>query len=79
MKLMIDEYNNLVICYKDGGFAEVKKNVPEPRQPQNSAVNDWTRKIGHALIDHVDIQIGGASIDRQYGNWLDLWQELSSK
>jgi hypothetical protein len=26
--------------------------------------------LGHALIDHVDIQIGGQLIDRHYGKWM---------
>lgn len=37
----------------------------------------WTRRIGEVMIDYVEVQIGGQTIDRQYGQWLTLWQELT--
>ena len=37
----------------------------------------WVRKLGHALIKSVEIQIGGSRIDRHYGNWLNIWYELT--
>lgn len=39
----------------------------------------WVRKLGHAMLKHVDITIGGSRIDRQYGSWLDIWHELTHK
>jgi hypothetical protein len=36
----------------------------------------WVRKIGYAIIKNVEIEIGGELIDRQYGDWLNIWQEL---
>lgn len=33
--------------------------------------------IGHALIDHVDIIIGGQLIDRHYGKWMTIWNYLT--
>lgn len=33
--------------------------------------------LGHALIDYIDIQIGGQLIDRHYGKWLTIWNYLS--
>lgn len=38
---------------------------------------NWTRNIGHAIIDYVNIEIGGQEIDRQYGDWLNIWNELT--
>jgi hypothetical protein len=37
----------------------------------------WVRKIGHSLIDFVEVEIGGSKIDKQYGSWLTIWQELA--
>lgn len=37
----------------------------------------WTNSLGHALIRSVDIEIGGQRIDRQYGIWLEVWDELT--
>ena len=38
---------------------------------------NWTRNIGHVLIDYVNIEIGGQEIDRHYGDWLNIWNELT--
>ena len=37
----------------------------------------WVRRIGYAIIKTVDIEIGGELIDRQYGDWLNIWHELT--
>jgi hypothetical protein len=37
----------------------------------------WIRGIGKALVKQVEIEIGGQLIDRQYGEWLHLWNELT--
>jgi hypothetical protein len=37
----------------------------------------WVRRVGHALVKSVEIQIGGAAMDKHYGIWLDLWYELT--
>lgn len=38
----------------------------------------WVRKIGYALINKIEIEIGGQLIDRQYGSWMYIWNELNS-
>jgi len=37
----------------------------------------WVKKLGHAIIEYVDVYIGGEKIDRHYGVWLDIWHELT--
>ena len=34
--------------------------------------------IGYELIKSVELQIGGTKIDKHYGRWMYLWNELSS-
>ena len=41
------------------------------------AVFSWVNGIGHALIDAVEIEFDGITIDRQYGEWYEIWAELS--
>ena len=38
----------------------------------------WTYGIGNALIYKAEIEIGGQLIDRHYGEWMDIWTELST-
>lgn len=37
----------------------------------------WVRRLGHALIYSVEVEIGGSKIDKQYGVWLNIWYELA--
>jgi len=37
----------------------------------------WNRKIGLALIKTAEFEIGGRIIDRQYGDWMNIWFELT--
>ena len=39
----------------------------------------YVRRLGHALIQETKIEIGGSKIDEQYGDWLNVWYELSHK
>ena len=34
---------------------------------------------GHALIDYVELEIGGQRIDKHYGHWMETWAELTQK
>lgn len=48
--------------------------------PSNAAFNGkvaWVRRLGHALIKSAEVQIGGSSIDKHFGVWLDIWYELT--
>ena len=37
----------------------------------------WVKKIGFAIIKMVEIEIGGQTVDKQYGEWMHIWHELS--
>ena len=39
----------------------------------------WVSNVGHALIDNYYLEIGGTQIDKQYGDWLNIWYELTHK
>jgi hypothetical protein len=44
----------------------------------NDVINyKWARRVGLAMIKSVDIEIGGQVIDRQCGEWMYIWNELS--
>lgn len=38
----------------------------------------WVDKIGHAILESIEIRIGGQKIDKHYGDWLNIWYELSA-
>jgi len=37
----------------------------------------WVNNIGHILIQEVSVEIGGQVIDRMYGDWLNIFNELT--
>jgi len=37
----------------------------------------WVTGVGKALMRQVEVEIGGQLIDRQYGDWLNIWNELT--
>ena len=37
----------------------------------------WLDFPGHQLIDSVEVEIGGQRIDKQYGDWMQLWTQLT--
>ena len=37
----------------------------------------YKKWVGHKLIKFVEIEIGGQRIDKHYGDWLHIWNELS--
>jgi hypothetical protein len=45
--------------------------------PSEGSKFAWVRRVGHALIKSVEVEIGGSRIDKQYGVWLNIWYELA--
>ena len=38
---------------------------------------EWVSYLGQYLIDNVYVEIGGQQIDKHYGEWLHIWNELT--
>jgi hypothetical protein len=38
---------------------------------------NWINNTGHAFVKECEIEIGGQKIDKHYGHWLDVWNELT--
>ncbi len=44
---------------------------------ESGADLDVCDRFGHFLIKSVELEIGGQKIDKHYGEWLDVWNELT--
>jgi len=51
--------------------------LPEINQGSATVYARWLDCIGEQLIAQVEVEIGGQRIDRQYGDWLHIWNELT--
>ncbi len=45
--------------------------------PTVAAGGEYVDAVGHALIQSAEVEIGGQKIDKHYGEWLDVWDELT--
>jgi len=45
--------------------------------PALTTTDNWCAEVGNALINTVELEIGGQRIDKQYGEWMHIWKELS--
>jgi len=43
----------------------------------NGVYARWLDCPGEQLISQVEVEIGGQRIDRQYGDWMHIWQQLT--
>jgi hypothetical protein len=59
-------------------YVELPNIQMENFNNNNNKTFSWVKKIGLALINYVEIEIGGYIIDRHYGDWLNIWNELST-
>ena len=46
--------------------------------PQLAANQGWVDEVGHFLVKNVELEIGGQKIDKHYGEWLSVWNHLST-
>ena len=37
----------------------------------------YVNSIGHALMEYIELEIGGQRIDKHYSEWLEIWSELT--
>ena len=54
--------------------------LPEINQDMNAnggVYARWLDCVGEQLVAQVEIEIGGQRIDRQYGDWMHIWNELT--
>jgi len=58
---------------------EVLLEVDLPAVAKAGGTVAWSRDIGHVIIDYVDLDIGGTQIDRHYGDWLQIYNQLSQR
>jgi hypothetical protein len=49
----------------------------EAVKPSAGSKFAWVRRLGHALLKSVEVEIGGSRIDKQFGVWLNIWYDLA--
>jgi Large eukaryotic DNA virus major capsid protein/Major capsid protein N-terminus len=75
--LMFRTYIQVVLpAVQIDGAANVGVTVGAGNNPQINRFR-WLNYIGHRMIKTVELEIGGQRIDRQYGDWMQIWTQLT--
>ena len=66
------------LCYR----TYLQVTLPEINQSMVPSGGDgvyarWLDYIGEQMIAQVEVEIGGQRIDRQYGDWMHIWNQLT--
>ena len=61
---------------------EINQSMKNSTSNSTSVANDgvyarWLDFVGEHLISTVEVEIGGQRIDRQYGDWMHIWNQLT--
>ena len=51
--------------------------LPQLLYASNSAPAAYVNSIGHSLIEEITVEIGEQEIDKQTGEWMEVWSQLS--
>jgi hypothetical protein len=51
--------------------------LPDVYAPVDRPVFAWVEYVAEAAIEEFQLTIGGALVDRQYGEWIRIWNELT--
>lgn len=55
--------------------------LPEINQSLKGSSGDvyarWLDYPGHQLVEQVEVEIGGQRIDKHYGDWMQIWNQLT--
>jgi len=56
----------------------LRLDLPElqSRNGEDNIYTSWVNAIGYVIIDYIEIQIGERVVDKQYGQWMNIWSEL---
>lgn len=75
---IIDNALENIIKVQDLLFTEFKKfNKQIEYDNCNNIRFAWVERLGHSIIEYMDVFIGGRRIDRHYGMWMDIWYQLT--
>jgi len=80
-------FGNRVTCTISRNGDLVHRMWLQTTLPKLDGANDGTNgygygycdEVGHALVENVELEIGGQRVDKHYSEWLSLWQQLSQR
>jgi Large eukaryotic DNA virus major capsid protein/Major capsid protein N-terminus len=75
------------LCYRtylQVTLPEINQNMnpnavvpPSGTQATSGVYARWLDYIGEQMISQIEVEIGGQRIDRQYGDWMHIWNQMT--
>lgn len=65
------------LCYRTYLQVTLPSISQELRNSTGDVYARWLDFIGEQLIAQVEVEIGGQRIDRQYGDWMHIWNQVT--
>jgi len=60
------------------GQVILEVTLPQIKLATNQTIASYVNAIGHALIQEISIEIGEQEIDKQTGEWMEIWSNLTT-
>ena len=79
LKLSLDhaiKHSRILTEYYQWLLLDTRRQLQDEQTPNLRGA--WVKRIGHSLIEYVTVYMGGDVIDKQYGEWIDIWYELTA-
>jgi len=68
------------LCYRTYlqlTLPEINQNMKSTGANVDGVYARWLDYIGEQIIAQVEVEIGGQRIDRQYGDWMHIWNQMT--
>ena len=56
---------------------EINQQMKNTGSSSDGVYARWLDYIGEQLVSQIEVEIGGQRIDRQYGDWMHIWNQLT--
>ena len=71
-------YLQVTLPQIDQSLSPIKMVLPvRTVEPKKGVYARWLDFPGEQLVSQVEVEIGGQRIDRQYGDWMHIWNQLT--
>jgi len=71
------DFNKRVTCTISRNGDLIHKVYLQTDIPALPTGNTWAKWLGLVMLKNITVEIGGQQIDKHYGDWMFIWNELS--
>lgn len=71
------DFGKKVVCQIQRNGDLISKMYLRVVLPALGAGYCWTTRVGHAMIKTAELNIGGTTLDKHYGDWMNVWYEVA--